>query len=249
VDAFLRREGARSAAFHRRRERERDQAAAAASSSSPPSSPDRVDEDVARARETVPAIFFSPDFDLTDPAVFESLLINPTTNNTSSSSPGSQREAHQEQLTNHLDTVEVSLLSQVRRRSDAFFRETSRFQSLTELTDGGCADVDDLRERMESLKRVCVDEPNSVPVRHREKGNLLELQELVRAVRELVGAKDAVVAIMEGKGGREGEALREISRAKGIIREHSLTDLTALDGVFKSLNRCGRVSEASAKQG
>jgi hypothetical protein len=66
----------------------------------------------------VPSIFFGRDFHLTDPALFEALVVNAT--------PESQ-----ERLSAYLDVVETCLLRQISSRSQHFF------DALTTLQVGG----------------------------------------------------------------------------------------------------------------
>jgi hypothetical protein len=65
--------------------------------------------------EQVPAVFFSRDFQLQDPALFEELIVH--------ASPDTQ-----DRLTHYLDVVETCLLKQISSRSQQFFEALTNLQ-------------------------------------------------------------------------------------------------------------------------
>ena len=103
----------------------------------------------AAALKAVPAICFQEEFDLTAPATFASF------------SPPDQPHAVTtvtlEKLNGYLDTVELTLLSEVSSRSDGFFETLASYEQLRGEVAAGCARIEELRAKIRSLESNLVD--------------------------------------------------------------------------------------------
>ena len=170
----------------------------------------------------IPELFFSPNFDLTDPKTFESLLVlndddddndmdymddmddypinnNNNNNNTSNNNTKNDpiiRIPKPEQLTQYLDTIELGLLNQVRSKSDSFFRETNRFSYLKSLVADLVLDVQTLRDQLDDIQDKSVTEVELIPVMDRRRKDIHVLGEVLDEIMDVVDVKGSVAGLI-----------------------------------------------------
>lgn len=178
--------------------------------------------------QTVPEIFFSPTFDLTDPTTFESLLLlqnnhKDENENVSSSSNERLSESHIQKtttLSNYLDMIELELLQQVRSKSESFFRETNRFTYLKTLVADSVQEVMELRQELDHMRKHLVSTTELVPIMDRQRNDSIMLGVILGKIVDLVEIKasvgtkiaerdylDAVQSIQVGRSLLQGELL------------------------------------------
>lgn len=139
----------------------------------------------------VPKICFEEDFDLSRPETFAHF------------SPPDQPHASlvmHEKLNGYLDAVELTLLGEVKKRSDGFFEALQTYDVLNREVAAGCAQIDGLRTKMRALETNMVHKPLRLPTLVRWRANtaaLLEKQRLVHTVwttqpiiKQLLSARD-----------------------------------------------------------
>ena len=174
---------------------------------------------------SVPEIFFSPYFDLTDPKTFESLLV------LDDESEGEQIADSTEDITipksliniqnldeftEHLDTIELSLLNQVRSKSDSFFRETNRFSYLKSVVSESVKEVKSLRSLLQSIKDRTVTDVELVPLMDKRRDDLKVLCEVLDEVIDIVEVKGSVPGLIAA--GDYLAAVEAIHMARGLLK-------------------------------
>ena len=172
---------------------------------------------------SVPNIFFSPYFDLTDPKTFESLLVLDdneidesghgnfnlsmdgngddnanadvdvdAANISSSHDDPIIRIQTPEKLTQHLDTIELALLNQVRSKSSSFFRETNRFSYLKSLVSESVQEVESLRSQLDTIRERSINDAELIPIMDRQRNDTKLLGEVLDEILEVVEVKSSV---------------------------------------------------------
>ena len=202
---------------------------------------------------TIPEIFFSPFFDLTDPKTFESLLVlnddgesdGIQMNNDSGRSDGAGihkqtanssknlntppnrnrtssidndpiiRIPKPEELTQYLDTVELSLLNQVRSKSDSFFQETNRFSYLKSLIADLVEEVTSLRGQMDQIRERSITEVELIPVMDRRRKDIKVLGQILDEIMDVIEVKSSVAGLI-ASGDFLG-AVEAIHNAKNLL--------------------------------
>ena len=178
------------------------------------------DHSTRHAAEKVPAMYFDPSFDLSDPAVFRAVCPDERTSpdddrsNTSSKGGPEQRApapsstlfggatglATQERLSQHLDKVEIKLVGEIGARSESFFEASARLHELDAIVSETCGAIRRTRRSLLEASTYATCAHESVTSLHRKRANLCELThvfEALSSVREcredldvLVGAED-----------------------------------------------------------
>lgn len=159
---------------------------------------------------TVPEIFFSPYFDLTDPKIFESLLVlgeddEYQSNGIMTSSEakisrdktGSKIRIQQpDKFTQHLDTIELALLNQVRSKSESFFRETNRFTYLKSLVAESVREVESLRGELQIIKERSIADVELIPVMAKRRHDMNVLEQILDEITHIVEVKSGVSGLI-----------------------------------------------------
>jgi len=145
-------------------------------------------------------------------------------------------------LSSYLDSVEMSLLEQVRSKSQAYFTETSRFAELKTLVKDGCDQVVSLKSVLVELQLCNVEDVERIPREAYARNALDQLSHLLElcdnvaitkaSVAGLLSMNDTRGAIEAIRGSRVLLTLPDRSR-----RNHhfSLGNLKALSGVNQQL--------------
>ena len=183
---------------------------------------------------SVPEIFFSPYFDLTDPATFESLLVMGDMGVGGEAATGlpheEERQARPKLMSMHptepmagnLDTIELALLNQVRSKSSSFFRETNRFHYLQNQVAGCVTDVRSLREAMGGIKERTVTDVELIPIMDRKRRELRILGALLDEVQDVVEVKGSVAGLIAA--GDYVGAVAAIQSARRLLRGDRVGD-------------------------
>mmetsp|Transcript_61890 Transcript_61890/g.122364 ORF Transcript_61890/g.122364 Transcript_61890/m.122364 type:complete len:756 (-) Transcript_61890:927-3194(-) len=148
-------------------------------------------EQLAAELANVPEICFQEDFDLSRPETFAHFL------------PPDQPHSSMvmmEKLNGYLDAVELTLLDEVKKRSDGFFEALQTYDVLNREVAAGRAQIDCLRTKMRALETNLVHKSIRLPTLVRRRANtaaLLEKQRLVHTVwttqpiiKQLLSARD-----------------------------------------------------------
>lgn len=100
--------------------------------------------------DTVPQAFFDPDFDLSNPSTWASIIDEPI----AGPSTGSRQDM-QESLSGHLDTLERHLVHEITLRSSSFF---SALSNLQDLHSESASCLEKITELQQSLRDVGVNQ-------------------------------------------------------------------------------------------
>jgi len=204
---------------------------------------------------SVPEIFSSPFFDLTDPKTFESLLVlddNAVTDDDDGDDDGNQfgsgedddhepiiKLSKPEKLTQYLDTIELGLLNQVRSKSDSFFRETNRFSYLKSLVADLVDEVKSLRSNLEIVKERSVIEVELIPIMDRRRKSIQVLGMILDQITEVVNVKSSVAGLI-ASGDFLG-AVEAIHKARSLLtnsHNHHHIDGDGENGQQQQQQRC-----------
>jgi vacuolar protein sorting-associated protein 54 len=199
---------------------------------------------------SVPEIFFSPFFDLTDPKTFESLLVlnngddddsgddddddddddryDDTNNKNNRKTPTKQsnnktnKDNHPsihlpkpEKLTQYLDLVELSILNQVRSKSDSFFLETNRFSYLKSLVTDLVMEVKELRSQLDTIRQRNITQAEMIPVMDRRRKDIRVLGLVLDEITNVIDVKSSVAGLISN--GDYVGAVEAIHNARSLL--------------------------------
>lgn len=142
-----------------------------------------ADEDVVKCFQMVPKAFFKENYDLTNPAVFQSVILD-------------KAYGTHDTLSSYLDRVEMSLLTQISSRSDKFFEACSTQDELSQQVSVACTQVDTLRKRMSTFQMENVQKMLAVAQCSRRKKRYDLIHEKVRLIRETRHAEESIQALL-----------------------------------------------------
>ena len=191
--------------------------------------------------QSVPQIFFSEYFDLTDPETFSSLLVLPDNcNDDDNANTGTEDDLYYmddlksdendgiiqiqnpSQFTQHLDTIELALLHQVRSKSSSFFRETNRFTYLKSLVATSVRDVQSLRRELDTIRERSILDAEMVPVMDKRRKDTMILKRVLEEIEHVVEVKASVGNLIQS-----GDYLGAVER---IHLARRLLDGEGVDG-------------------
>lgn len=203
--------------------------------------------------QSVPQIFFSEYFDLTDPDTFSSLLVLPDNYNDDDNNNGGAKDTSYDlddlnsdendgiiqiqnpsQFTQHLDTIELALLHQVRSKSSSFFRETNRFTYLKSLVATSVQDVQSLRRELDTIRERSILDAEMVPVMDKRRKDTMILKRVLEEIEHVVEVKASVGNLIQS-----GDYLGAVER---IHLARRLLDGEGIDGDGNDINNgdgCG----------
>ena len=208
------------------------------------------DHSTRHAAEKVPAMYFDPCFDLSDPAVFRAVCPDERTSpdddrssNTSSKGGPEQRAtapsstlfggatglATQERLSQHLDKVEIKLVGEIGARSESFFEASARLHELDAIVSETCGAIRRTRRSLLEASTYATCAHESVTSLHRKRANLRTLThvfEALSSVRECREDLDVLVAAEDCGGALE--VCEEIRRK---VSDPTLAGLACLKDV------------------
>lgn len=210
----------------------------------------KEEEEEARLLSEIPDIFFSAYFDLTDPKTFETLLWNhPYSKQQQLQSQDEENDdtkdnmlKYQEDLTFYLDTIETSLLKQVRLKSHQFFHETDNFNYLKSLIADSVEEVSFLRQQLflTSLKQSYVEKLELIPKMALQRKCLEKLLVTLEKCEDLIMCKQSISSLLTGRD-YQGvvncfeSANKMLNSANQTEEEEDLTKLHAFQKVKEQL--------------
>jgi vacuolar protein sorting-associated protein 54 len=178
----------------------------------------------------VPDIFFSPDFDLTDPNVFSSLLVVSKEREDGDSlgeeGGGGEQDGMEDlgglirlqdpfEFTRYLDAVELALLHQVRSKSSSFFRETNRFTELKSLIASSVEEVMALRNDLQKIRERSIADAEMIPIMDKRRKDTKLLKELLDEVEYVVQVKSSIGEMIQNRNYLE--AVERIHLARSLL--------------------------------
>ena len=127
-------------------------------------------------------------------------------------------------LTQYLDSVEISLLEQVRSKSHAYFTETARFSELKTLVKDGCEQVLGLRSMLVELLLCNVEDVERIPKDAFERNALDQLSHLLDLVDNVVTAKSCVAGLISTSNDDDARGAIEAIRGARMLFNDFLED-------------------------
>ncbi|KAG0216152.1 hypothetical protein BGX33_000416 [Mortierella sp. NVP41] len=186
------------------------------------------------ALNTVPSIFFDPNFNFENPRTFD-LVCEQTgpvesRNNTTSIVTNS---ILQEKLSHYLDTVEIHLMTEISRRSTSFFEALSNLQALHSQTLECVSQIHILRAQLARIDHTQSKQGLEVVRLKRRRRNLGLLHNGIRMVKE-IRSTQPMIQILLGKTDYFG-ALDLIDGAQRVLIEGDMKYLEATPGFDPTL--------------
>ena len=154
---------------------------------------------------SVPDIFFSPYFDLTDTKTFESILVMDELeeddgiafhSKKSFDSNPIVRVEKPEKFTQHLDHIELALLNQVRSKSDSFFRETNRFSYLKSLVADSVEESQALQSRLNIIRERAITDVEMVPILDKKRKDITVLGQVLDEIVDVIEVKGSIAGLI-----------------------------------------------------
>jgi Protein of unknown function N-terminal domain (DUF2450). len=203
---------------------------------------DNDENDVEDPTHFVPDIFFSPDFDLTDPKVFSSLLVagkdsGEQVDSGQRGKRGTEQYDEEEgddgddvigemiqlqdpfEFTRCLDVVELALLHQVRSKSSSFFRETNRFTELKSLIASSVEEVMALRNDLQKIRERSIADAEMIPIMDKRRKDTKLLKEVLDQVEYVVQVKSSIGEMIQSRNYLE--AVERIHLARSLLNGDS----------------------------
>ena len=173
------------------------------------------------ALDSVPSIFFSPDFHLETPQTFSAVVASAADGAQDILNPAnvqafSQNQALQEKLMYQLDTVEIHLIKEISRRSTQFFAALSNLQVLSSETRDCVAQIANLRSKLQNISKINAEQGLEVVMLKRRRGNFGVLYNGIKLVQE-VKSTQPMIQVLLGQGDYVG-ALDLIEETSKMLR-------------------------------
>jgi vacuolar protein sorting-associated protein 54 len=163
---------------------------------------DRIPEPVIELPllETVPSIFFNPEFNLENPRTFDIVceqtdIIGGNPNNPTIST----NAILQEKLSHYLDTVEVHLIKEISLRSSSFFAALSNLQALHSETLECISQINNLRKKLDNVDNSQAKKGLQVVRLKRRRANMGRLYEGLRMISE-IRSTQPMIQVLLGQG-------------------------------------------------
>lgn len=163
--------------------------------------------DLAECFREVPGIFFHRDFQLSEPALFERVVVKATPDT-------------QERLSQYLDVVETCLLKQISSRSQHFFEALTTLQDVRDRLAQACRQVLRLRAGLHDIDRKTVMGMIRIPRLAQRKVNLALLLEKLRLIQDVQRSKGLVQSLLSA--GDYMGALDVLEDGRALMREGGL---------------------------
>lgn len=180
-----------------------------------------AEKDLVKCLEIVPAVYFRPQFRLSDPGFFIELSDRPDS------------MLLQEQLSLYLDTVELNLQKQISARSHSFFSALLSIQDLYNEVSEGLSAIDGIREHVQALKQRMVSSTMDVVRKKRRAANLKKLSSMLESMEEVVRAQNAIRTLLSEE--EFSSALELIQRTRSVL-QNDLAGLHSMAFVDIKLN-------------
>lgn len=154
--------------------------------------------------DTVPDVFFDPEFTLENPRTFDMVY--------EGSDITGNLSLLQEKLPYYLDTVEQHLVREIDKRSDSFFEASSNLQSLHQETLECVDQIRSLRDMMQSIQKSACDDGLQVTRLQIRQRNLERLYTSIRAVKDIIESQHEIQKLVSQ--GNYFEALDLINQTR-----------------------------------
>lgn len=214
--------------------------------------------------ETVPPLFFDPDFNLENPRTFDMVCENTDIIDSTLKNPTISTNAIlQEKLSHYLDTVEVHLIKEISLRSSSFFEALSNLQALHSETLECVSQINSLRQKLAQIDDSQTKQGLEIVRLKRRRANMGRLYEGIRMVAEISSTQSVLQALLEQ--GDYFSALDLIEEANSIlhggesqrsqleelINDQGLKTLTSSTNNSKTMivNRLSNVADGFKKSG
>ncbi|KAG0309326.1 hypothetical protein BGZ98_003441 [Dissophora globulifera] len=185
---------------------------------------------------TVPSIFFDPDFNFENPRTFD-LVCEQTgpsdakINNTTTSIV--TNSILQEKLSHYLDTVEIHLMTEISRRSTSFFEALSNLQALHSQTLDCVSQIHVLRAQLARIDHTQSKQGLEVVRLKRRRRNLGLLHNGIRMVKEIRSTQPTIQVLLGD--GSYFSALDLIDGAQRVLIDGDMRHLEAIPGYSSNL--------------
>ncbi|KAM3577725.1 hypothetical protein VYU27_000269 [Nannochloropsis oceanica] len=176
--------------------------------------------DLAECFREVPGIFFHRDFQLSEPALFERVVVKATLDT-------------QERLSQYLDVVETCLLKQISSRSQHFFEALTTLQDVRDRLAQACRQVLNLRAGLHDIDRKTVMGMIRIPRLAQRKVNLAVLLEKLRLIQDVQRSKGLVQSLL--RAGDYMGALDVLEDGRALIREGGLAAVHCMGKLDRQL--------------
>ncbi|KAG0356698.1 hypothetical protein BG005_004346 [Podila minutissima] len=188
------------------------------------------------ALSTVPAIFFTPDFNFENPRTFDLVCeqTGPNAANKGNTTSIVNNSILQEKLSHYLDTVEIHLMTEISRRSTSFFEALSNLQALHSQTLECVSQIHVLRAQLARIDHTQSKQGLEVVRLKRRRRNLGLLHNGIRMVKE-IRSTQPMIQVLLGNGNYFG-ALDLIDGAQRVLVEGDMKYLEATPGFDPNIN-------------
>lgn len=183
---------------------------------------DQAEKELVHCLNTVPDIYFNPEFSLTDKAFFSEL------------SERKDRMVLQDKLSYYLDLVEVNLLKQICLRSSSVFAALQTIQKLHADVAAACSQIKSIRFNMKRLHQHLVSSFAKVLRDRRRQRNLEQLRAMAALVAQVAGSIPAVQSLLSSAD--FASALDLIADTKQTLRTE-LVGVRAVAGLGRKLDK------------
>ena len=120
-----------------------------------------------------------------------------------------------EKLTQYLDLVELSILNQVRSKSDSFFLETNRFSYLKSLVTDLVMEVKELRSQLDTIRQRNITQAEMIPVMDRRRKDIRVLGLVLDEITNVIDVKSSVAGLISN--GDYVGAVEAIHNARSLL--------------------------------
>ncbi|KAF9434435.1 hypothetical protein BGZ76_008015 [Entomortierella beljakovae] len=185
---------------------------------------------------TVPSIFFSPDFNFENPRTFDLVCeqTGPTSDGKSSTTSIVTNSILQEKLSHYLDTVEIHLMTEISRRSTSFFEALSNLQALHSQTLECVSQIHVLRAQLARIDHTQSKQGLEVVRLKRRRRNMGLLHNGILMVKE-IRSTQPMIQVLLGNSDYFG-ALDLIDGAQNVLIDGDMKHLESVPGFDPSFN-------------
>ena len=185
-----------------------------------PRRPRRNRDDEPESLDTVPPVFFDPNFSLSNPRTFDIVNENSellTRTGSGTGKPDRKSLASnailQEKLSWYMDTVEVHLIKEINAASTSFFAALSGLQDLNEDASRCVEKIGKIRQELAGIQEVNASGGEGVTRLHIQRANVARLQKTVDLVGNIAKMRDQIEDHLERKENSEAyKMMQDIKR-------------------------------------
>ncbi|KAF9166972.1 hypothetical protein DFQ26_006236 [Actinomortierella ambigua] len=179
--------------------------------------------------DTVPSVFFDPDFNFENPRTFDIVCelpgtgVDVATGAKSTTTSIVNNSILQEKLSHYLDTVEIHLMTEISRRSTSFFEALSNLQALHSQTLECVSQIHVLRAQLARIDHTQSKQGLEVVRLKRRRRNLGLLHNGIRMVKE-IRSTQPMIQILLTDGNYFG-ALDMIDSGQSVLQDGDIQHL------------------------